>query len=93
MIRTTLITLLALVALAFASSTVLASDIVVLCAGDPPVCTEAPEVPEPDDPLPELPGPSADEIVTEDDPRWDCETMGNRICGPTIIPDTAMAAP
>ena len=20
--------------------------------------------------------------ITEDDPRWDCETMGNRICGP-----------
>lgn len=21
-------------------------------------------------------------IITEDDPRWDCATMGNRICGP-----------
>lgn len=20
-------------------------------------------------------------IITEDDPRWDCRTMGNRICG------------
>ena len=22
-------------------------------------------------------------IIMEDDPRWDCRTMGNRICGPT----------
>ena len=22
-------------------------------------------------------------IIYEDDPRWDCRTMGNRICGPT----------
>lgn len=21
--------------------------------------------------------------ITEDDPRWDCRTMGNLICGPT----------
>ncbi len=27
------------------------------------------------------PAPSAVRI-TEDDPRWDCRTMGNRICGP-----------
>lgn len=20
--------------------------------------------------------------ITEDDPRWDCHTMGNKICGP-----------
>lgn len=20
--------------------------------------------------------------ITEDDPRWDCRTMGNKICGP-----------
>jgi hypothetical protein len=20
--------------------------------------------------------------ITEDDPRWDCDTMGNRVCGP-----------
>jgi hypothetical protein len=20
-------------------------------------------------------------VITEDDPRWDCRTMGNRICG------------
>lgn len=23
------------------------------------------------------------EHVEEDDPRWDCRTMGNQICGPT----------
>lgn len=22
------------------------------------------------------------ERITEDDPRWDCRTMGNKICGP-----------
>lgn len=22
------------------------------------------------------------EIIAEDDPRWDCRTMGNRLCGP-----------
>lgn len=27
--------------------------------------------------------PFGDEI-TEDDPRWDCRTMGNRICGPGL---------
>jgi hypothetical protein len=21
-------------------------------------------------------------VIQEDDPRWDCRTMGNRICGP-----------
>ena len=21
-------------------------------------------------------------VITEDDPRWDCRTMGNQICGP-----------
>jgi len=25
---------------------------------------------------------SAQERITEDDPRWDCKTMGNKICGP-----------
>ena len=24
----------------------------------------------------------AEGIVMEDDPRWDCRTMGNRVCGP-----------
>lgn len=23
--------------------------------------------------------------ITEDDPAWDCQTMGNRICGPLPI--------
>lgn len=27
--------------------------------------------------------PPVPTVITEDDPRWDCETMGNRICGPT----------
>lgn len=22
------------------------------------------------------------ETITEDDPRWDCATMGNKVCGP-----------
>lgn len=22
-------------------------------------------------------------VITEDDPRWDCTTMGDRVCGPT----------
>jgi len=22
--------------------------------------------------------------ITEDDPRWDCHTMGNHVCGPTL---------
>lgn len=25
---------------------------------------------------------AAPERITEDDPRWDCRTMGNHICGP-----------
>jgi hypothetical protein len=24
--------------------------------------------------------------ITEDDPRWDCRTMGNKICGPVPTP-------
>lgn len=24
--------------------------------------------------------------ITEDDPRWNCHTMGNRICGPIRRP-------
>lgn len=23
-------------------------------------------------------------FVEEDDPRWDCETMGNKLCGPQL---------
>lgn len=32
-----------------------------------------------------LPAPSLtpSPVIEEDDPRWDCHTMGNRICGPT----------
>lgn len=26
--------------------------------------------------------PTPQERITEDDPRWDCRTMGNKICGP-----------
>lgn len=26
--------------------------------------------------------PASQERITEDDPRWDCRTMGNKICGP-----------
>lgn len=26
------------------------------------------------------------DLIEEDDPRWDCHTMGNRICGPTQAP-------
>jgi hypothetical protein len=36
--------------------------------------------------------------VQEDDPGWDCETMGNRICGPdtpgpTTVPDCTFSSP
>ncbi len=24
-------------------------------------------------------------VITEDDPRWDCRTMGNLTCGPTEV--------
>ena len=27
-------------------------------------------------------------VCQEDEPCWDCETMGNRICGPTVEPPT-----
>lgn len=28
------------------------------------------------------------ETIYEDDPRWDCRTMGNRVCGDgTVLPD------
>lgn len=26
--------------------------------------------------------PASETVVQEDDPSWDCRTMGNRICGP-----------
>ena len=28
-------------------------------------------------------------VCQEDEPCWDCETMGNRICGPTVEPPPA----
>lgn len=28
----------------------------------------------------------AAEVCHEDQPCWDCETMGNRICGPIPVP-------
>jgi hypothetical protein len=31
---------------------------------------------------PEPPTPTWIEGIEEDDPRWDCWTMGNQICGP-----------
>ncbi len=30
--------------------------------------------------------PAPEEPIQEDDPRWDCTTMGNRICGPDASP-------
>lgn len=29
----------------------------------------------------DAPPPAPEVRITEDDPRWDCHTMGNRICG------------
>jgi hypothetical protein len=29
----------------------------------------------------------------EDDPCWDCATMGNLICGPQLIPAVSIVAP
>ncbi len=29
-------------------------------------------------------------IIAEDDPRWDCQTMGNLLCGPTVEIGTAV---
>lgn len=26
-------------------------------------------------------------VIEEDDPRWDCRTMGNRVCGPDNAQD------
>ena len=28
-------------------------------------------------------------VITEDDPRWDCKTMGNRLCGIVSTPGPA----
>lgn len=32
---------------------------------------------------PEADQPASYQSVVEDDPAWDCTTMGNRICGPS----------
>jgi len=32
------------------------------------------------------PGGEPKQTCQEDDPCWDCATMGNLICGPTLIP-------
>jgi hypothetical protein len=32
-----------------------------------------------------------DMICEEDDPCWNCETMGNMLCGPTAAPEIAEA--
>ncbi len=39
---------------------------------------------EPDVQLPTLPAPVT-EHISEDDPRWDCRTMGNLTCGVEIM--------
>lgn len=31
--------------------------------------------------------------ITEDDPRWDCHTMGNRVCGTGARPPLPSDAP
>ena len=33
------------------------------------------------------PAPADDQVVYEDSPGWNCQTMGNRICGPVITDD------
>lgn len=57
-------------------------------------CNDAPES-DPTPPsttttLPNEPTPGAPDepvaVCQEDEPCWDCETMGNRICGPTTEP-------
>lgn len=30
-------------------------------------------------------GHPASGVITEDDPRWDCATMGNRVCGTSPV--------
>lgn len=43
-------------------------------------CTVAPT------PVP-VPAPSPTTVIQEDDPNWDCRTMGNQICGVQIQGD------
>lgn len=33
-------------------------------------------------PMPHGQGQDQAQKITEDDPRWDCRTMGNKLCGP-----------
>lgn len=30
-------------------------------------------------------------VVEEDDPRWNCMTMGNKVCGPVFVPVSSIA--
>jgi hypothetical protein len=34
----------------------------------------------------------ADDVCAEDDPCWDCATMGNLVCGPQLIPAVSIVA-
>jgi LPXTG-motif cell wall-anchored protein len=60
----------------------------VLEPTDPPLTPEEPAV--------ETPPATEPEVIHEDDPRWDCATMGNKICGPVaaVVPtDPGTPAP
>lgn len=46
-----------------------------------PIPTEDAPPPAPEEATPTL---APDEVIYEDDPRWDCTTMGNMICGTDI---------
>lgn len=35
---------------------------------------------------PRTPAPVPSVSCVEDEPCWDCDTMGNRTCGPTVTP-------
>lgn len=39
-------------------------------------------------PTPKAPTTTTTEFIAEDDPRWNCLTMGNRTCGPDFVPVT-----
>ena len=32
--------------------------------------------------------PQPDPVIFEDDPGWNCSTMGNKVCGPGVESDT-----
>lgn len=66
----------------------------------PPSCDSSPEVYAECWALANPPQPTPAAVIQEDDPEWDCQTMGNRVCGPApaverpvALPDTAMAQP